>query len=163
MLLLMHLSGCPNSDEERLLSENLVNRVVSLRVGRLSNIPTPPLTHGKSPSAIQPSNPRYRALNTMRMRVWEKFKWPIAVVEPSSQNDQVEKSGSSGLIENSPTQGDLTPHANYGDREIWSDWDPIANNTSGIPSDALSWDDWSSLMPDFFADGSYSQQQVDSD
>lgn len=87
-------------------------------------------------------------MNTLRRRVWEKFNWLI-VVKSNSQDSDSERRRSNDA---SGSQADFTTNLPYGDQAIWDDWDPFAN---GIPSEPINWDDWASLMPDFFTDGSY--------
>lgn len=147
----MHLHDCAQVGEESKLSRDLIDQVISLRVTRIPNGLTVHVTSNDNPKVIQLNNSRYRVLSIMKMRVWEKFRWPVVIEHHSKDRQVVGSSKVSQVNEMAFEQADLGIRAdiNHFDQTIWNDWP-----SSNMPSETWSLDDWDSLMPNFFADKS---------
>jgi hypothetical protein len=161
IILLMHLSTCPNICEEE-ISRHLLDQIMSLRVNRILNGcvgPTKaPLRGDDRP---QRANSRYLIMVQLRNRVWKKVGWDCdgKGKDPwAGRAAQGEVVG--GIGETFHQKLDLESRRDD-DSMLGLDGDWDINNTTGLesldnilagdPMDLFQWDSWESLASEFFA------------
>jgi hypothetical protein len=164
IILLMHLSTCPNIGEEQ-FSRYLLDQVMSLRVNRIlggSVVPTKTLLRGDCRPQV--GNPRYLIMVELRRRVWKKVGWDSdgKGIDPwagRTMQGEVVGGGNDEVVPD-PQLGMETSHV---DTAVLDDlsagWD--TNESTGLegldhilagdPMDLFQWDEWESLTSDFFA------------
>jgi hypothetical protein len=152
----MHLSTCPNIEEEEILSRNLLDTIVGLRVKRLMN------------GNINPQhrvNPRYSILVGLRKRIWAKVGWDTDGKGVDPFGGRLKDGVVGGWYDE--TMGDLKLNENeevgrlLGERTLdTNNWDLSTERAIGLegldsikagdPSDIFQWDEWESLASEFF-------------
>jgi hypothetical protein len=153
MILLLHLSGCSQLDEESILSRDLVDRVFKLRVDRKVNgaqVRELPLIRGVR--KVKRSNPRYNILWTLRVRLWHKFGWSITGIEDLQKALQVDTTVEDTRIAKGNSDIPALETTNQGNDE--GPENTIVTALDDIfpcdPMDMLQWDEWESLTSGFF-------------
>lgn len=156
LILLVHLDACPCTNEEHILTRDLIDQAFNLRLGRLlegSNTSisfTPARINGH-----QQHNSRYIALTRLKTRVWQKLS--CSTSSPHNHGDMVEerpramKSPDSGALQ---TSCSVKPNYDYPLQEdslsvLWNEF------SADVPPDIggiSNWDEWNSLSAGFFAD-----------
>jgi hypothetical protein len=163
IILLAHLLSCKDIGSEAVLSRDLLDNVLSLRVDWIlrgsvlpSKVGLP--AHGHT---IR-TNPRYLILVDLRKRVWSKLGWdkdglgkdpwggrldnheitqtPNAELEVGSTPANVPRPGSVG--QDHKSDGDKGPDTTMEEAEGLWDGDPL---------DMMQWDEWDELTQGLFA------------
>ena len=151
MILLVHLSGCTQIEEESHISQDLLNQIFNLRISRiLSGAIVPTRAMMMSPQQLR-SNPRYRILRGFRRRVWNKLGWPT----PSRYGISDSRPADTGVMdttEDGPMQiepGELFEGSDeHAESATMAEIDPLL---SSDPMDLLQWDEWESLASGLFS------------
>lgn len=91
MILLMHLSGCSEADEENHSSRHLLDQTFTLRIDRITNGAVLPLNDRIRGPHKPNSNPRYHVLQGLRKKVWHTFGWQIPNNEGLCNHSQADK------------------------------------------------------------------------
>jgi hypothetical protein len=147
----MHLDGCIHPNEESDLSRDIIDQVFSLRTSRILNG-----IYGADTSSgvaigycncFRQYNSRYRALTSLKRRVWQRFGWTAPPPVYGLQDPKDRSSRTEGLseTEDSPIFDTLIPIHNHEieDGSIASLWDGFAATAS---DNILDWDEWDSLL-----------------
>jgi hypothetical protein len=151
----MHLSTCPNIEEEEVLSRVLLDTIVGLRVKRLMN------------GTINPQhrvNPRYSILVGLRKRIWAKVGWDTDGKGIDPFGGRLKDGVVSGWYEE--TMGDLQISENgvgrlLGEQALDTNKSELSSEggiglegfdsiIAGDLSDMFQWDEWESLASEFF-------------
>lgn len=148
----MHLDGCEQQDEESKLSRNLIDQVFDLRISRILSgkydaSTSTRLTAGHC-NCLRQYNSRYRALTTLKRRVWQKFRW--ATPNPNNAQGSVVEDAVDMGYPTDASVGLMPVHDHGPDGDSMSAlWDDFA---AAAPLEIPNWDDWESLTAGFFTD-----------
>ncbi|KAG0649374.1 Transcription factor yanR, partial [Hyphodiscus hymeniophilus] len=160
IILLMHLSTCPNISEEE-PSRYLLDHIFRLRVNHIlkgSAVPAKPLLRGDSHP--RRSNPRYVIMVELRKRVWKNAGWDSdgKGFDPwagkNAMGDVDEGGGNELVPDPQPCGGDpaVSDHMSLSyDISESTGLEDLDKLLAGDPMDMFQWDELDYLASDFFA------------